>query len=130
MTTYSNTPKCNVVMLHCNDISPKFAQFGVVSNDGDIKAGIDDMLTETVADQKHIYVSVLTSLMKYSTEELIFHKKNNTEEFINWCDDVLVFYVVRFTLMNKPIPINDDWVNMSPQAQQGGVEALLKNRNM
>ncbi len=50
-------------------------------------------------------ISCYTALTQFTDDELYQHFLSNDQDWENWCNDVLIFLVVRFLLFNKPIPI-------------------------
>lgn len=91
--------------LLCGEIAPKFADFAVYTTFAKLSATMQEMSLEPIESQKMIYKESLSQVMKYTRDELIVHKDNNTPEYTTWANYVYVFYTIRYVLMKKSIPI-------------------------
>ena len=123
-----DTPKFNAIMLPCIYISPKFFDFNVITTHKEVMKAIEMLSQYPLARQKRQYVKALMNVMKYSNEEMTSHFEKQSQEFQDWCDDVAIFYAVRYVLMNKPIPMLDDWAKMPPRMRADGIKAWLRNK--
>ena len=91
--------------LPCNEIHLRFREFKVKTTDQIIKDGLENGSRHSTEEQKRIYISIARNLLQYSKEELVLQYERNTQEWQDWCNDVALFYIYRFLIFNKYIPI-------------------------
>ena len=95
----------DAAILWCNEISTKFDEFSVYTTFTSLTSIMKEMSMESIESQKNIYKESLLHLMKYTRDELVEHKDNNTPEYTTWANYVVVFYTIRYVFMKKSIPI-------------------------
>lgn len=104
--TYSNTiPEGKVPVLNCIDIHPKLASYGVQTTHSEVMDLIATSKADSIENTKRIYVGSLRNLVRWSESELNMHYQKKNQHWINFCNDVILFYVARHILLKKEIPI-------------------------
>jgi hypothetical protein len=95
--------------IMCREIHPRFKYYIVKVNDKTIKEG----LRYFQEDSKNLMLTddILQNLLKYSDDELSDHHAQNTQEWQDWCDDVLLLVCNVFVRSGGKVPI--PVVNMS-----------------
>ena len=98
-------PEGKIPIMTCEGIHPKFADFAVKTTHKEVGEAVMLYKKEGKELQKFIYLRTLLRMTQWSNEQLTQHHHRNSKEWGQFCDDVLDFYVVRFILMETPIPI-------------------------
>lgn len=96
------------IYLMCRDINPRFTEYVVHTSNSEILAYMNECGNKNKKEIAFSFVSSYKYITKYTDEELNNHFINKTKEFDNWCTDVAIFYVTRYLLLEKPIPIREN----------------------
>jgi len=91
--------------LSCAQIHERFKEYAVKTTHTEMKAIIELAMRQAREEQMFIFRSIFRALVKYTDEELNTHYNNKDKEWQDWCNDVALFYVYRFVLLHKLIPI-------------------------
>ena len=100
-----DVPEGKTPVMTCEGIHPKFYDFAVKTTNKEVAEAVNAYKKEEKDLQKHIYLRTLLRMTQWSNEQLTQHHLSGSKEWCQFCDDVLDFYVVRFILMETPIPI-------------------------
>ena len=105
VATIKDCPEGKVPVMTCEDIHSEFKDYAIQTTHKEVEETVEAFSKEPVDFQKFIFAKTLMRMVQWSDKELNEHYTNNNEEWKTFCDDVLDFYAVRYTLMKKPIPI-------------------------
>ena len=95
----------DVIYISAQGINEKYRQFIVKSTDREIKNMLRSCDDDGASSTRKLYISTAREINRYSVDELNEHAEANTQEYINWNTDVVIFYIAKFTLFGVPIPI-------------------------
>lgn len=101
-TTENTEDKINV---YAGGVNEKYHQFIVKTTIKEINDLLKSYEDYDDALVRHMFISTSRELNKYTVEELVKHADDNTKEYGDWNNDVVIFYVAKFLLFNVPIPI-------------------------
>jgi len=102
----SENLKIEKITLCCAVINERFSQYYVITSKTKFEKLINDSSNESRENQILMFKILHENINKYSDEKLneIFNEKNN--DWVDWCNDVSLFYAYRYVLFpTKPIPI-------------------------
>jgi hypothetical protein len=105
ITNHPTKKNTDPIYIPVGDAFEKFDNFIVETTDYEVKDGIEYCKNEKPEKVKCTFISVGHNILKYSVDELIEHCKADTKEFTDWSTDVVLFYVIRHVLFDKPIPL-------------------------
>jgi len=92
-------------VLTCGEIHPRFKSYAIQTTDKEIKECIKSQKDDRKEKIIRLSLSCYAALTQFTDEDLHQHFLSNNQDWKNWCNDVLIFLVVRFLLFDKPIPI-------------------------
>ena len=95
----------DTINVYAGGVNEKYNQFIVKTTDKEIKDLFKSYEDYDDALVRHMFISTSRELNKYTVDELIKHANANTQEYNDWNNDVVLFYVAKFMLFNVPIPI-------------------------
>lgn len=94
-----------LVKVTCDDIGAEYAEFCAQIDHNYIDAAIDITRCGSIEENRAMLDAVQNAITKYDKDTLRHHWLNKTETFVDWCENVVCYYVYRFVLFDKPIPI-------------------------
>lgn len=96
----------NGFALQCSKISEKFKEFVVQTCHSEIKRQIIVFCKMDKLEVKFLTIKILDNILKYSTDEL--HKLFDThdDKFIDFCNDVVLYYTAMFVLTDGKYKIH------------------------
>jgi hypothetical protein len=97
--------------IMCGGINERFKEIVIESSAKEISRMIDLAFSKSKEEQRTTWKKVLLNLLKYSNEELKIHFINQSQEWVKWCNDVLVFYSFNVAIFKKGVPaitLNDE----------------------
>jgi hypothetical protein len=94
--------ECVVV---CKEIDERFKEYFIKTEHKEIEKLVEMMMAKDRNEQYRIFASSYKMLTKYDDKTLDGHYTNDTQQWRNWCDDVVIFYSVRLVLLKKLVPI-------------------------
>lgn len=92
------TVKENSICISCELVSPRFKKLCIEVTDMFLLDAINDMQQLDRDNVKILYASSLTSMLKYSLEDLKRIRMTGNKEYQDWNDDVIICAVSRFVL--------------------------------
>lgn len=92
------TVKENSICISCELVSPRFKNLCIEVTDMFLLDAINDMQQLDRDNVKILYASSLTSMLKYSLEDLKRIRMTGNKEYQDWNDDVIICAVSRFVL--------------------------------
>ena len=94
-------------VVTCQGISDRFKAYAVLTTDDQIKELLDiyEHCIRKVTAQA--YRKCFVELTKYTDDDLEFHYQLCDNVWKNWCNDVVIFYAMRYVLFNTLIPISE-----------------------
>lgn len=102
--THSNPKEKNVAVC-CELIAPKFKNFVVKTSIAEITELVEEVKTYSSEEVRNCWLSVLRSLMKYSTDELIKLYNKQNDEWFDFCNDAVLWFCYNSVLFKKGIPV-------------------------
>ena len=82
----------------------KFSDYLIMTTHKNVR-DILGMLNEGRAHTKHMLKSTLTYVLNWKPSELNKHRKKDSKEYKNFCNDIVIYYCARLILFNLPIPL-------------------------
>lgn len=103
--TLTNNPAKKFI-LPCDEINPRFKYYGIQTTDKEIKENLFTMNQSSKLHQSAVFIGTYKNLTKYADKEIDIMFIERNEKWLYWCQDIVLFYISRFCLFGKPIPIN------------------------
>jgi hypothetical protein len=100
---HNNSSEKNIVLC-CDLISPKFKEFLVATSVAEIEDFMKNLEKKPLEKCKIIWVNILRNLVKYSADELTVHYEQNDKEWVDFCNDVMLWYCYNAIVFKKGIP--------------------------
>ena len=98
-------PEGKIPVLTCVEIHPKLAEYGVKTTHEEVTDLIAESKGDSINNTRSMYAGSLRNLTQWSEAELNTHYQQKNQHWINFCNDVLIFYVARHMIFKKEIPI-------------------------
>jgi len=95
----------DILRVSCSLIDPRFNEYLIETTQKTVDARFDYISKYSKIQVKSCYKLALEKLTQYDDATLNRHYEGQTEDWQNWCDDVVFFYCLRVVLFKKPIPI-------------------------
>ena len=92
------------IILPAYVITDRLKHFFVKTTKKEIDDNIKSALKENNEERKKMYASVCREVLKYTSAQLGKHCENNTNEWRDWCNDLLLFFVYNCVVFGKAIP--------------------------
>lgn len=96
------------VIVVCADIHPRFKEYLVRATHNEIVQVCSIYKKQTVENNKLSFLKVSRRLFQYDDDTLDRHYREKTQQWREWCDDVVLFYAVRYILLGRMMPITND----------------------
>jgi len=103
---YSKIKPTKKFVIDCGDISPKYCNYFINVSKKDIIDGIKRTEKSSMMEIKIVFGSCLKEILKYEQSILHQHYMDKTEDWKNWCNDIVIYYICRKKIFGKPIPIS------------------------
>ena len=88
----------------CGGISPRFKDIMIITTPTYLEGCREEAMKKSKPERKIIWKEVLSNLLRYTNEELDLHREQTTEEWSDWCDDVIIFYAFNNLIFGKAVP--------------------------
>jgi len=93
------------IVVQCNDISNNFNDYYVRTTLEEISRIINKIGFRPLDEIKRVFGSCLREILQYDNNTLQKHCRTNSQEWKYWCSDVIIYFICRKIIFNKPIPI-------------------------
>ena len=93
------------IVVQCNDISNNFNDYYVRTTIEEISRIINKIGFRPLDEIKRVFGSCLREILQYDNNTLQKHCRTNSQEWKYWCSDVIIYFICRKIIFNKPIPI-------------------------
>jgi hypothetical protein len=90
--------------IWCGGIGTRFNEYSIISTAKEITGMIKNAEKQNEAERKHIWVSILRELNRYTDEELNAHYEATDQAWRDWCNDAVLFYAYNAVIFKKGIP--------------------------
>lgn len=128
METIDST-STETIALICGGIHPRFKEVAIVTTPKEVDDTVKLAEAQPEIERRRIWKKVLTNLTKYSDEEFNSHYSNNTQEWMDWCDDAVIFFAYNAVIFKKGIPAITNLTAEQKVEATGGKIAYLKETN-
>jgi hypothetical protein len=93
-------------MVYCCDVDPRFHSFSFVVAYTLIQQWTEDIEKESRTSVLYrMMCNARRSICQYTDMVLNEHFVEGSEEWMDWCNDVLLFYIIRKRIFRLPIPM-------------------------
>ena len=96
------------IIIQCNDITNNFNDYYVRTSLEEISRIIKKIKPRPLDEIKRVFASCLREILQYDNNTLRLHCRTNSLEWKYWCSDVVIYFVCRKVIFNKPIPICEE----------------------
>ena len=93
------------IIVQCNDISNNFNNYYVRTSLEEISRIIKKIEPRPLDEIKRVFASCLREILQYDNNTLRLHCRTKSIEWKYWCSDVVIYFICRKIIFNKPIPI-------------------------
>jgi hypothetical protein len=94
------------IVISCAEINPKYGQFLVETTISTITTILSHICLFSRQINNLVFGSAYGCITNYSAEQLVkFAETQDKETFKNWCNDVVLFYALRFYLSEGKLRI-------------------------
>ena len=78
---------------------------------------LDQAYRKTTPQRRRKWKAVLYNLLQYTDEELALHRERQTQEWENWCNNVVLFYAYNNIIFKEKAPMItiDDLCKLDPE---------------
>jgi hypothetical protein len=97
----------DIVYLECSEIKEEFKCFLIETTINKLTKNHKGVADDSFEDVMAIYIGSSSFLQRYTKEKLVELHNRDDANWKNWCDDVMLFYISRNILFNKPIPVKN-----------------------
>ena len=98
----------NKIVIQCNDITSSFNDYYVRTSLEELSRLIKKIQPRDLNEIKRVFASCLREILQYDETTLRLHCRTNSKEWKYWCSDVVIYFICRKILFNKPIPICEE----------------------
>jgi len=98
----------NKIVIQCNDITSSFNDYFVRTSLEELSRLIKKIQPRDLNEIKRVFASCLREILQYDETTLRLHCRTNSKEWKYWCSDIVIYFICRKILFNKPIPICEE----------------------
>lgn len=95
----------NKIVIQCSDITSSFNDYYIRTSLEELSRLIKKIQSKEIDKIKRVFASCLREILQYDKATLRLHCRTNSKEWKYWCSDVVIYFICRKILFNKPIPI-------------------------
>jgi hypothetical protein len=88
-----------------SDIDARFTEYAVRTTNKEVKDAFDLASSHGLEQQKFAFHAVLKNVFKRSSSELNVAYEANSKLWIEWCNDVVLYFVYRKLVLNRDMPV-------------------------